>query len=191
METLSETITLDMDEANELAFKVKIEGATGPAKVRLVCEANEIAYMFDGYKGPGEDVVEFTVPKMKDKIQEGTYDARVEVLIENRYFSPVQFRVNFKKAVQVFAESIRPNKPANVIPEVKVSAISVQRKPQPVAEPAPVIAPRKVVTPQPVQKQAASSNNIQKKLSEAAVLDDAESIKDLIRDVLFSNKKSR
>ena len=190
METLSETITLDMDEANELAFKVKIEGATGPAKVRLVCEANEIAYMFDGYKGPGEDVVEFTVPKMKDKIQEGTYDARVEVLIENRYFSPVQFRVNFKKAVQVFAESIRPNRPANVIPEVKVSAISVQRKPQPAPEPAPAIAPKKVTIPQTPQKQAVS-NNIQKKLSEAAVLDDAESIKDLIRDVLFSNKKSR
>jgi hypothetical protein len=146
--------------------------------------------VFDGYKGPGEDVVEFTVPKMKDKIQEGTYDARVEVLIENRYFSPVQFRINFKKAVQVFAESIRPNRPAATIPEVKVSAISVQRKPQPVEEQAPVIPQKKVVPAAPVQKQAQPpQKNIQKKLSEAAILDDPESIKDLIRDVLFSNKQ--
>lgn len=120
MEQLTETVTLDMEEANELAFKIKVEGASTPAKVRLVCESPEVSYMFVG-RGTGEDgVVQFVIPQMKGKLQEGTYAARVEVLIENRYFSPVQFQLNFKKTMQVFAESIQLVQP--VKPEIRVSA---------------------------------------------------------------------
>jgi hypothetical protein len=120
MEQLTETVTLDMEEANELAFKIKVEGASTPAKVRLVCESPEVSYMFVG-RGTGEDgVVQFVIPQMKGKLQEGTYAARVEVLIENRYFSPVQFQLNFKKTMQVFAESIQHVQP--VKPEIRVSA---------------------------------------------------------------------
>ena len=76
--------------------------------------------MFVG-RGTGEDgVVQFVIPQMKGKLQEGTYAARVEVLIENRYFSPVQFQLNFKKTMQVFAESIQHVQP--VKPEIRVSA---------------------------------------------------------------------
>lgn len=120
MEQLTETITLDVEEANELAFKIKVEGASTPAKVRLVCESPEVSYMFAG-RGTGEDgVVQFVIPQMKGKLQEGTYAARVEVLIENRYFSPVQFQLNFKKTMQVFAESIQLVQPTK--PEIRVSA---------------------------------------------------------------------
>jgi len=107
METLIETVDLDMEESNELAFKIKGEGASNsPAKVRLVCESGEVAYMFNG-RGTSEDgVVQFILPRMKDKLGEGIYQARVEVLVENRYFSPVQFQINFKKAVKVVAESL-------------------------------------------------------------------------------------
>ena len=50
MEPTLETIVLDAEENNELLFKVKVEGADNvPAKVRLVCESGELAYMFNGY----------------------------------------------------------------------------------------------------------------------------------------------
>jgi hypothetical protein len=85
--------------------------------------------MFNGRSAGGDGLIQFNLPVMKDKLREGIYLARVEVLIENRYFSPVQFQVNFKKAVKVVAEAI------NVLPrkqsaEVSVSAIPVIRPKQ-------------------------------------------------------------
>ena len=121
MEQLAETITLDVEESNELAFKIKVEGSSTPVKVRLVCESPEISYMFPG-RGTQEDgVVQFVIPQMKGKIQEGLYSARVEVLVENRYFSPVQFQLNFKKTMRVFAEAIQIVQPTKQ--EIKVSAV--------------------------------------------------------------------
>ena len=145
MEQLTETISLDVDEANELAFKLKVEGASSPAKVRLVCESGDVSYMFNG-RGTGEDgVVQFVIPQMKGKLTEGTYSARVEVLIENRYFSPVQFQINFKKTMQVFAESLQivsaPKPEIRVTAQPVVVARPVQRqeqRPVVIQPPAPI-----------------------------------------------------
>lgn len=114
MDELLETIDLDMEESNELLFKVNVEGAAAsPARVRLVCEAGAMAYMFNGHPTEDEGVVQFIIPQMTGRLdEEGTCLARVEVLIENRYFAPVQFGINFKKAVKVFAEAVS-------IPQVK------------------------------------------------------------------------
>jgi hypothetical protein len=112
--------------------------AMSPAKVRLVCENEDFAYMFNGY-GTGEDeVVQFTLPRMDKKITEGTYNARVEVLVDNRYFAPLQFQINFKKTLSVVAETIQVVRKA-VKPEVTVTAapISVIK---PVAAPPPAVA---------------------------------------------------
>jgi hypothetical protein len=123
MENLLETVDLDIEESNELTFKIKLEGVgTNPVKVRLVCEDNEMAYMFNGY-GTGEDgVVQFLLPQMKNKLSEGTHPARVEVLVDNRYFSPVQFQINFKKVVSVVAESMFVASKPPTRQEIKVSA---------------------------------------------------------------------
>jgi len=125
MEPLTETVDLDLEESNDLTFKIKMEGtAMSPAKVRLVCENEDFAYMFNGY-GTGEDeVVQFTLPRMDKKLSEGLYKARVEVLVDNRYFAPLQFQINFKKTLSVVAEAIqvarRPTRP-----EITVTASSI------------------------------------------------------------------
>lgn len=147
MEPLTETIDLDIDESNELAFKIKMEGAaSSPAKVRLVCEGEDFSYMFNGY-GTGEpEVVQFTLPQMSSKLKEGTYKARVEVLVENRYFAPVQFDINFKKTLSVVAESIVV-KPKAVQPEIKVTAT-------------PIIAPKAQQVAQIQFEQRPESKNV-------------------------------
>ena len=125
MEPLTETIELDLEESNDLTFKIRMEGtATSPAKVRLVCEGEDFAYMFKGY-GTGEDeVVQFTLPRMDKKITEGTYNARVEVLVDNRYFAPLQFNINFKKTLSVVAEAIQVvRRPA--APDMKIGRAHV------------------------------------------------------------------
>lgn len=148
MEPLLETIELDIEESNELLFKVKVEGVEqAPAKVRLVCEVEDLAYMFSGHPTSEEGVVQFLLPVLKDRLKAGTYLSRVEVLIENRYFAPVQFNLNLKKAVTVVAESIQAPQ-RRPVPQVTVTAAPiVVKKAAPVV--APVTASRPLVVEEP------------------------------------------
>jgi hypothetical protein len=125
MEPLIETIVLDAEEQNELLFKIKVEGVDqAPAKVRLVCEDGDVSYMFNGHPTSDEGVVQFVLPAMKGKLKEGTYLSKVEVLIENRYFAPVIFNINFKQPVTVVAEVIQTPQ-RKIVPQVKVTASQV------------------------------------------------------------------
>jgi hypothetical protein len=72
---------------------------------------------------------------MTSKIQEGSYAARVEVLVENRYFAPLQFQINFKKTLTVVAESVV------VAPKPVRSEIKVTATPIVVSKPVPAAAP--------------------------------------------------
>jgi len=158
MEPLLETISLDLEESNELLFRVKIEGTEpSPAKVRLVCESGDLAYMFNGYPTQEEGVVQFLLPVLKDKISEGMYLSRVEVLIENRYFAPVNFNIDFKQAVKVVAEAIQmPQRRPTPQTTVTASPIVVKRPVVPtpqvqhVARPLIVAPPPQRPTPAPV-----------------------------------------
>lgn len=134
MTTSSEQIVLDVEETNELLFKVKVEGTDpSPARVRLVCEGQDgVSYMFNGKPGQ-DDLVQFVIPSMSGKIKEGLYAGSVEVLVENRCFVPVQFNINFKKTVKVMAEVFKPQLPPP--PKVTVTAAPiVVKKPQQVSE---------------------------------------------------------
>lgn len=135
-----EEITLDIDEPNDLAFKIKMEGATQtePAKARLVCEGTDFSYMFNGYATEEIEVVQFTLPQMAGKLKEGTYEARVEVLVENRYFVPVKFQVNFKKTLSVVAESVVV-KPKENKQELKVTAEPIVVVKKPLLQPQPQV----------------------------------------------------
>jgi len=182
MEPLLETISLDSEENNELLFKVKIEGADGPAKVRLVCETGDVAFMFNG-QPIGDDVVAFNLPVLKDKIKEGTYLSRVEVLIENRYFTPVQFQINLKKTIKVVAESIKFI-PRNVPQEIKITAAPIVKSviSQPVVIASePVKEAKQVIIAPPLARMGAQKTlkerfqeKSDKQLTEDEILDAAK-----------------
>jgi hypothetical protein len=140
MESFLETIDLDIEESSELLFKVKVEGIDqAPAKVRLVCETGDVDYMFQGHATPDEGVIQFLLPSLKGKLKEGLYLSRVEVLIENRYFAPCTFNINFKQAVKVVAEAIRvPQR--RPVPQIKVTASAPVVVTKPVTKPVPVPA---------------------------------------------------
>jgi len=160
MEPMLETIDLDCEESQELLFRVKVEGAEqAPAKIRLVCESENIAYMFDGHDAGKDGLVQFNLPVMKDKLKEGVYQSRVEVLIENRYFAPVQFQINFKKTIKVMAESVSNfvHKPKQ--PEITVTA-------------APVVVEKPTV--KKTGQESLRTRYGQRQLSEDAVLEAAK-----------------
>lgn len=158
MEQVLETIDVDVDENNELLFRVTIEGIDqSPAKVRLFCEGSDVSYVFNG-KAAGQDgLIQFDVPPMVGKLKEGKYVANVEVLVENKYFTPVQFNLNFKKPVSVVAESLNvvARKPA---PEVKVTATPV------------VVKKTTAVTQPQTLKERAALKTRSRELSEDEVL---------------------
>jgi hypothetical protein len=146
MEDLLETIVLDIDENNELLFKVKIEGLEqAPAKIRLVCESADMGFVFTGHPLGTDDIVQFVVPALKDKLKEGTYLSRVEVMVENRYFAPVTFNVHFKKTVSVVAEAVKAPV-VRLVPQVKVTATQVPT-PKQVAPKTPATPARPPVSP--------------------------------------------
>lgn len=123
-----EIIDLDPEETNELMFRVQIEGIDPtPAKIRLVCEGSDAGYVFKSKAGP-EGLVRFEIPAMKGRIKEGTHAARVEVMIENKYFVPIEFEVNFKKKVSVVAESVVVPKRVIERPAIIVTATPEIRK---------------------------------------------------------------
>lgn len=124
VESLLETIELDIEEASELTFKVKIEGIDpAPARVRLVCETADMSLMFDG-RPIGKDLVRFELPSLAGRLKEGSYASRVEVLIENRYFAPVRFNLGLKKAVNVVAEAVDVTGHRQQ-PAVKITALPI------------------------------------------------------------------
>ncbi len=145
-----ETISLALDEENELTFKVQIEGADAPAKVRLVCECDDVSYMF--YGGPsqdGKDLVEFTIPQMKGKVKDNQIlESRIEVLVGNKYFVPVEFDVNFKQSTVVVVESVKQPNIKKKLTETSVTSgiISVKsRVSEPVEQKATIEESRKTI----------------------------------------------
>jgi hypothetical protein len=99
-------IYLSLDQDNELRFNVAIEGSKpGTPKYRLVFEGKNLSYAFSGQQA-GQGEVSFQIPSMKNMLKEGTYRANLEVMIDDRYFSPLSFDALFEESVKVTAESV-------------------------------------------------------------------------------------
>jgi hypothetical protein len=116
---MSEEINLTLDNENEIVFKVNVEG-TGPAKAscRLVIESNGVSYGFEGSMRKNEAVV--TIPPLKRMLAEGSYQADLEVLIDDRIFTPLRMKANFRESIKVSASRLNkekkgPNATASIV----------------------------------------------------------------------------
>lgn len=110
-----QSIEFDIDEKNSIDFKVCIEGSNAPAKIRLVCESDDVSYVFSGESTDEENIVNFSIPKMRNRISEGLHNCKVEVFVENRYFVPIEFIAEFKKTIDVVAEQFTRKVNTNVV----------------------------------------------------------------------------
>lgn len=120
-------IALYLDQDNELRFNVAIEGSKpGTPKYRLVFEGKNVSYSFSGMQSaPGE--VAFVVPTMKNIIKEGNYRTNLEVMIDDRYFTPLTFDASFEESVKVTAESVM--RPVQKKVGVSASIVTVNKQP--------------------------------------------------------------
>jgi len=104
-------IDLYLDQDNELKFNIAIEGSKqGSPSYRLMLENGDYSYVFAGQKlVTGEVCV--VIPKLKSSLKEGNYKAKLEVMIDDRYFVPLEFKTNFTQSVSVVAEHVSRSTP--------------------------------------------------------------------------------
>ena len=136
-----------LDTENELKFTVAIEGAhEANVRSQFVLEGPKgISLCFEGRPAGGEISVD--VPSLKGMLREGLYNTRLEVIVDDRLFTPLQMQANLKPAIKVEAVVRTAQRVAGPV----VSAAVVSR-PKPLIEsPAPAPMPVTVSAPAPVR----------------------------------------
>ena len=149
-----------LDTENELKFTVAIEGAhEANVRSQFILEGPKgINLCFEGRPADGEIAVD--VPSLKGMLREGLYNTRLEVIVDDRVFTPLQMQANLKPAIKVEAvvrtaqKVAGPVVSAAVINKTKpiVEAPATPTKSMPVITPKPAPVP---VRPAPVTRTAA------------------------------------
>ena len=119
-----DNMKLSLDRENVLEFNVDIQGyantsTTNPPQVRLFLEQKNIGFCMSAKKD--DKTYSVVIPEMKNVIEAGVCDARMEVIIDNKYFVPWESQIEFDREVKVEA--------APIIKEELQPAVSVQAQP--------------------------------------------------------------
>lgn len=105
----NESIKLKLDESNNLTFEIKIEGDEAAVpNYRLVCETPGMGFTFYG-KSDAQGVA-FQVPAMKQFIKEGSYDTRLEVVLNDKLLIPMEFTTVFIAPTKITVEAVKQQK---------------------------------------------------------------------------------
>lgn len=140
-----------LDTENELKFTVAIEGAhEANVRSQFILEGPKgINLCFEGRPNGSEIAVD--VPSLKGMLREGLYNTRLEVIVDDRVFTPLQMQANLKPAIKVEAVVRTAQRVAGPV----VTAAVVNR-PKPLIEapapPAPA-APLATAPPAPAPKK--------------------------------------
>ena len=92
-------IQIHLDEDNELRFGVAVEGAeAGNVTCRMVLESKDssMGIIFPGKAAPNGEV-RVLVPSLKSFLNEGVYPMKLEVLVDDRVFTPLSMDVELKQ----------------------------------------------------------------------------------------------
>lgn len=185
-----ETVELKLEESNELLFRLAIEGTRSqPSTVRFVCESDDgMSYMFDGSNGSEPGEVKFIIPAMQKHLAEGNYTARLEVLVENRYFSPIELNVHFKKGIAVVAETVKRPLVQQQNNDIKVSSTSIIAKPSNTVQNVQSTQPKKSITLSLKERAEARRHLEQSNLTEEELEVSENDIRRLAKQLVFEPK---
>lgn len=131
-----------LDDDNEIRFGVNVEGSEKhDVKCRLMMEASSAMSLFFPGNRLNDGEVQVIVPSLKNVLREGVYPVKLEVLIDDRVFVPLEMSMNIRPSVRVTAE-------AKVMPIRKGPRVTAS-----VITEAPVIEEEKVAPPPPPVKE--------------------------------------
>lgn len=116
--------TLKLDEDNELEFSLQISGTAEQTKgVRFVIEGPAYSVMFPGDYANGS--VKVKIPKMKGVMPSGIHECRMEVVVGDKIFSPLNESIEFAQLIEIEAKR---TKTESIKEEVKVSQVKIKSK---------------------------------------------------------------
>lgn len=127
-------IQIHLDEDNELRFGVAVEGAeAGNVTCRMVLESKDssMGIIFPG-RAASNGEVKVMVPSLKSFLNEGVYPMKLEVLVDDRVFTPLSMNVELKQSIKVTAEARvtpqrkkGPSVSASILTEATPTSVSV------------------------------------------------------------------
>ena len=104
-----DVMKLNLDRKNIIEFNVDIQGygntsITKAPKVRIIFKQNELGFCVDATKeGKTYSVA---IPEMKNIMESGSCEARMEVIIGNKYFVPWESQIEFDDNLKVKASPV-------------------------------------------------------------------------------------
>jgi hypothetical protein len=125
-------VDLMLDEDNELRFKVNITSSRpGESSCRLMIESGGVQYGFKG-STTTDGEISVTIPPLKNILNEGIYETKLEVIVDDKLFVPLEMKVNLEKSVAVTAEAVvrTPKKQKVEASAVLVEAPRVLKNPK-------------------------------------------------------------
>ena len=178
-----EDMKLSLDRENVLEFNVDIQGyantsTTNPPQVRLFLEQKNIGFCMPAKKD--NKTYSVVIPEMKNIIESGPCDARMEVIIDNKYFVPWESKIEFDREVKVEA--------APVIKREQQPNVSVQVKPV-IKEEAKPIVKEEEVAPKP--KKRAGVKLIVDNKPKRKIKKESRGVESIIDDLNLLAKKIR
>ena len=143
-----DVMKLNLDRKNILEFNVDIQGyantsTTNLPKVRMILEQKNMGFCMVATKE--DKTYSVVIPEMKNIMESGVCDARMEVIIDNKYFVPWESQIEFDREVKVEAAPIVKSEP---------EPLSVQAQPVIKEEPEPQKPVVKEETPSKPKKKA-------------------------------------
>ena len=174
-----DNIKLSLDRENVLEFNVEIQGyantsMTKAPQVRLFLEQKNIGFCMAAKKD--NKTYSVVIPEMKDIMEAGICDARMEVIIDNKYFVPWESKIEFDREVKVEAAPVIKKEPQ---PDVSVQVRPIIKE-EPKAEPAKPVVKEEIV---PKTKKRAGVKLIVDNKPKRKIRKESEDVNNIIGDL--------
>lgn len=116
---------LKLDESTKLEFGVSITGADGIPSARFIIEGKDFAISY-----PCKQInegVEVEISNLKNVLTAGNYPVRLEIVLENKIYVPLQDTITFDPTVEVLS---KPKATVSVKESVKIDKVVVVNRVQ-------------------------------------------------------------
>lgn len=113
---------LKLDESTKLEFGVSVTGADSAPKARFIIEGKDFGIML--HCRNVNESAEVEIPQLKNILPAGEYPVRLEVMIDNKIYTPLQEQIVFEPSIEIATKQ----KPVQAIKEsVKVAKVTVKK----------------------------------------------------------------
>ena len=155
-------IDLMLDEENELTFQLNIEGSRpAEAKCRLRIDHEHMGIVLEADSHRDGEVI-ITIPPLNHVLSEGAHDIELEVIVDDKFFTPLQMTANFEKSVKVEAKAVVKRKKKKTSVSSNLLETTKKRKESVPLKPTVSVRNSKTNTQQNINETKISDDDIMK-----------------------------